>query len=312
MQRWIEIPTADMTREEWVAARRNSIGGSDAAAIVGMNEYSTPFSVWAEKTGRVIPEDISQKESVRLGNDLEDYVAQRFMEATGKKVVRKNAILKNPLYPWAHANVDRLVVGEDAGLECKTTSALNTKYYKGGEFPERFYAQCMHYLAVSGRKRWYLAVLILGISFESYTLERDEDEIASLMEAERNFWQHVQNGTEPPMIGGSADTATLKTLYPQGNDDTICLFGRDAMLAEYMILKASADDIERQQERIKAEIQRDMGLAQKAVTDGFKVTWANRTKNTVDTKRYELDHPGAFAGYTKSTPYRAFEIKKEK
>jgi putative phage-type endonuclease len=179
-----------MPHQEWLEQRKKSIGGSDAASIIGLNPWSSPYSVWADKLGKIPPKE--DNEAMRLGRDLEDYVAKRFTEATGKKLRRENNILINPEYPFAHANVDRMVTGEDAGFEAKTTSALNLKKFKNGEFPDNYYAQCTHYLAVTGCKRWYLGVLILGIGFEWFVLERDEDEIAALMNAEKNFWECVK------------------------------------------------------------------------------------------------------------------------
>ena len=111
-----KVSTTKMSREEWLERRRSSIGGSDTAALLGLDSYNSPYSLWCEKTGKIIPEDISDKEAVRLGNDLEDYVARRWMEATGKKVRKDNHILYNDQYPYAHANIDRAVVGENAGL----------------------------------------------------------------------------------------------------------------------------------------------------------------------------------------------------
>ena len=103
--------------------RSTTIGGSDAAAILGLNPYKSPYALWAEKTGegssrRIFP----QKEAVRLGTDLEEYVAKRFTEATGKKVRRENYTVFRDDMPYAHANYDRLVIGERAGLEIKTTN----------------------------------------------------------------------------------------------------------------------------------------------------------------------------------------------
>ena len=307
-----EISTRDMSRAEWEKARMGSVGGSDAAAIVGLSEYATPYSLWAEKTGRVIPEDISQKEAVRLGNDLEDYVAHRFMEATGKKVVRKNAILKNDLYPWAHANVDRLVVGEDAGLEIKTTSALNLRKFKGKEFPEKYYSQCVHYLAVTGRKKWYLAVLVLGVEFKIYELERDEDEIAALMDMERDFWEHVKDGTPPGVIGLSADSETIQALYPESNGESIALFGRDAELAHREMLKEQIKTLEQQVAVIDQRIQQDMGAAEVAREGMWRVTWKSCVRSTFDRKRFEADHPGLIDAYMKTSNSRRFEVRKER
>lgn len=138
MQGITRVSTKGMSREEWLVQRRKTVGGSDAAAIVGLSAYASPYSVWADKTGRT--PDKPDNEAMRQGRDLEDYVARRFIEETGKKVRRNTAMLYNPLYPFAHADVDRMIVGENAGLECKTTSVLDLKQFNGVEFPEKYYA----------------------------------------------------------------------------------------------------------------------------------------------------------------------------
>ncbi len=99
------IDTRNMQREQWLQIRRKTIGGSDAAAIVGLSHYSTPYSVWANKTGRI--PDAEDNEAMRQGRDLEEYVAKRWEEATGKSVRRCNVILYNSQYPFAHADIDR-------------------------------------------------------------------------------------------------------------------------------------------------------------------------------------------------------------
>ena len=128
------VSTRNMSREEWLDRRRKSIGRSDAAGIVGLSKWASPFSVWADKTGRA-PEK-EDTEAMRQGRDLEDYVA-RWMEETGKRVYRLPAMLYNPLYPFAHADVDSMVMGESAGLECKTAFSLDLKQFNGVEFPIR-------------------------------------------------------------------------------------------------------------------------------------------------------------------------------
>ena len=309
MPRWIEIPTADMTHEEWVAARKNSIGGSDAAAIVGMSEYASPYSVWAEKTGRVVSEDVSQVEAVRLGNDLEDYVAQRFTEKTGLEVYKKNAILKNPNYPWAHANVDRLVAGADEGLECKTTSALSAGKFKNQAYPDNYLVQSTHYLAVTGYKKWHIAVLVLGKAFLTFEVSRDDREISALMDAEKRFWDYVQSGMEPPMCGNDSEVETLKRMYPDGGGGPVELFGRKAMLDQYAHLTAQETDLKKQKQTIKAEIQRDMGTSEVAYAGEYLVTWKSYVERKFDEKALERDHPLLYAQYSSSRPNRRFEVR---
>ena len=215
------ISTVKMSHEEWLEERRKSIGGSDAAAVIGMSRFASPYTVWMDKTGR-LPEK-EDTEAMRIGRDLEEYVAKRFEEASGKKVRRCNYIIRNPAYPWAHADIDRRISSENAGLECKTTSTLDIRQFNGVEFPERYYAQCVHYLAVTGLDRWYLAVLVFGRGFFTYTLERDEAEISALMEAEKLFWRCVEEDTPPAPDGSEATTDAISTVYADSNGEQLSI-----------------------------------------------------------------------------------------
>ena len=103
--------------------------------------------------------------SAYFGNVLEEVVAQEFAKRTGLKVQRRNAILQHPAYPWMLANVDRLIVGERIGLECKTASEYLKKEWEGEEIPVTYLLQCQHYMAVTGYEAWWIAVLIGGNKF---------------------------------------------------------------------------------------------------------------------------------------------------
>lgn len=304
-----KIPTRNMTREEWVESRRNSIGGSDAAALLGLNPYASPYSLWAEKTGTVVPEDISMKEAVRLGHVLEPYVAQRFTEITGKKVRRENYILRNSDYPWAHANVDRLVIGEKAGLECKTTSALNLSKFKNGEYPANYYCQCMHYLAVTGLERWYLAVLIGNQEIRVFTIERDEGEIAALMESEQAFWALVQSKTPPAPDGSRATSETLNKLYSD-EGGTVDLTPVQNAIRQYLALKAQIKGLDAQMEACANEIKAYMGASGKGVYNKVFVGWAERSRSSFDSNAFRRDNPDVdLSPYYKTSTYRQFNVK---
>ena len=84
-----EIPTIGMSREEWLEHRRNTIGGSDAAALLGLNRWSSPLSVYMDKKG--ITPDKPDNLAMRLGREFEDVVAKLFEEQTGKRGRRQQA-----------------------------------------------------------------------------------------------------------------------------------------------------------------------------------------------------------------------------
>ena len=152
--------TKDMTKEDWLSMRRNGIGGSDAGAIAGMNPYCSAYSVYFDKIG-VVPEK-EVNEAMRIGTDLEEYVAKRFTEQTGKKVRVCKYMLQSTENPFMIADVDRMLVGENAILECKTTINRDGYTFEGNDFPAYWYCQCLHYLAVTLADRIYLAVLVFA------------------------------------------------------------------------------------------------------------------------------------------------------
>src|SRR5690554_2691682 len=167
----IAANTLDMTREQWLEERRKGIGGSDAAAIAGLSRYRSPIQVYMDKLGLIEPPE--ENEAMYWGRKLEDIVAEEFSIRTGLKVRRRNAILQHPEYPFMLANVDRLIVGKNEGLECKTTSAYRADEWKDDGIPWEYAIQCYHYMAVTGYKAWWIAALIGGNQFIYKRIERD-------------------------------------------------------------------------------------------------------------------------------------------
>lgn len=303
----IKIHTAKMSHEEWLEQRRKSIGGSDASAILGMNTYCSAYTVWADKLGKLPPKE--DNEPMRLGRDLEEYVAKRFTEETGIKLRRENNILINPKYPFAHANVDRMVVGEDAGFEAKTTTVLNLKKFKNGEYPENYYVQCVHYLMVTGAKRWYLGVLILGVGFKWFVIERDEGEIEALAKSEEAFWEYVEKKTPPATDGSESTTETITTIYPESNDGAVSLFGYEDALRQYIALGRQIDELKKLRDESANIVKAFMGEAGKGESNHFKVSWSSYLKSTFDHKKFASDNPNLdLSKYYKSTTARTFRV----
>ena len=302
-----KISTVGMPHEEWLKHRQKSIGGSDASAILGMNTYCSPYTVWADKLGK-LPEK-EDNEAMRLGRDLEDYVAKRFTEETGKKVRRENNIIINPDYPFAHANVDRMVVGEDAGLECKTTSVMNLKRFKNGEYPENYYCQAVHYLMVTGASRWYLGVLILGAGFKVFVIDRDEQEIAALAKSEETFWEYVKTNTPPETDGTDSTSETLTTIYPESNGNTVNLFAYEESLKQYIAIGNQIDELKKLKDQMANNVKAFMGEAGKGESNHFKVSWSSYLKTTFDHKKFASDNPNLdLTKYYKSSNVRTFKV----
>ena len=312
------------SREDFLRERKKSLGGSDMGAVLGMNNYSSPMSVWMDKTGK--SPDKEESEWMRLGNDLEDYVASRFSEKSGLKVINDRQTWRNDKYPYLHANIDRRIVGQKSGVECKVTSQLNEKKYRDGNFLDSYYAQTVEYLCVTEFERWYLAVLILGVGLRIYQMTRipndvcpewcessvyvDDNEINALAKAGEAFWKYVETNTPPPADGHPATSNAITMLYPESNQNrTVDLFGYEDCLTQYMALKTQIDELTKLREEMANRVKLYMGDSAKAEGNRYKVSWAAQTRSSFDRKAFEKDFGDIdLAPYFKITSSRVFKV----
>ena len=303
------VNVSTISREEWLAWRRTGIGGSDAAAVIGLNPFRSRIEVYADKMG-MTPEK-EDTESMRLGRDLEDYVAQRFCEATGKKVRRNNFMWCRDEYRCMIADVDREIIGENAGLECKTTQAWSGKVIMKGEIPLTYYVQCMHYMAVMGYDRVYLAVLIFGKGFFHFTIERDEDEIAALVAAEASFWRdHVEAGISPDPDGSqSAEQAVDAIWGNRAQEDELLMFDFSDDMRELCDLAAAEKEIKRQKDAIKQRLQAALGEHMVGSSDRYVITWRPQERSSIDSRRLYRERPDIYREYLTTSSTRIFKIK---
>ena len=304
-----KISTAGMSREDWLRLRKTGIGGSDAGAICGLNPYVSPMSVYRDKTCENVSD--TDNEAMRQGRDLEDYVAQRFMEATGLKVRRSNMLYRSDKYPFMIANVDRLVVGEDAGLECKTASAYNADKWKDGTVPMHYLIQAAHYMAVTGRKAWYIAVVILGKEFQFARIERDESMIANLIAIEEAFWNsYVVPQIMPPPDGSKACDEVLEQYFHKARKDSMVpLIGFDEKLNRRKELLDQIAELEKEQKQIEQEVKLFMQDNEIAASENYRVTWSNVETARLDTKRIKAEKPEVYQDFVKVTSSRRLTIK---
>ncbi len=303
------ISTKDLSHEEWLRYRKQGIGGSDAGAICGLNPYVSPMSVFYEKTSSEI-EDYDN-ESMRQGRDLEEYVARRFMEETGLKVRRSNVMYQSEEYPFMLANVDRLISGENMGLECKTASAYNADKWTGDSVPAHYELQCHHYMMVTGAKAWYLAVVILGKEFKYKRIERDEELIQNLITIEKEFWEnHVLNNLMPDPDGSDISDEVISRYFPSALKKTIPLpsdLNEQLKRREEIILLAKK--LTQEQNQIEQQIKLYMGEYEMAFNEHYRVSWSNVDTVRIDSKRLKEERPDLYRDFAKNSQSRRFTVK---
>lgn len=304
-----KISLAGVDHAEWLRLRKSGIGGSDAGAICGVNPYSSVMKVFLDKTSKEVEEQDS--EAIRIGHDLEDYVAQRFTEATGLKVRKSNFMYRSMEYPFMIADVDRLIVGEDAGLECKTTSAYNADKWADGDIPLHYIMQCYHYMAVTGKRTWYIAAVILGREFTYRKLNWEDELISRLITMEENFWnRYVAPGMMPPPDGSEAcDEVIGQYFYTAKKASAVKLVGFDKKLRRREEILGSISKLQEEQKQIEQEIKLFMKDNEFADSENFRVSWKNVDSMRLDAKRIKEERPEIYSDYGKVSHSRRFEVK---
>ncbi|MDE7246341.1 MAG: YqaJ viral recombinase family protein [Lachnospiraceae bacterium] len=304
-----KIPTGDMTQEEWLRLRKTGIGGSDAGAVCGLNPYSSAMKVFYDKTSGDVEEQ--ESEAIRIGHDLEEYVAKRFTEATGLKVRRSNYMYRSKENPFMIADVDRFVIGEDAGLECKTASAYNADKWADGNIPLHYMMQCYHYMAVTGKRVWYIAAVILGQAFIYRKLVWDEGLIKDLIKAESDFWHnHVLTGQIPPPDGSRAcDEVIAQYFHTAKKTAAIELVGFDEKLERRRDILKTIAELETEKKQIEQEVKLFMGEHELARSEHYRISWGNVDSTRLDTRRIREERPEIYQDYATVSHSRRFEVK---
>lgn len=303
----------ELTHEEWLLERRKGIGGSDVAAIMGVSPWKSAASVYLDKIGE-LPLEGSDNERMRIGRDLEEYVAQRFAEATGKKVRRNNYMLHHDDYPFIFADIDREVVGENAILECKNTNSYCKSQWEN-EAPLHYQLQCQHYMLVTGAERCYIACLIGNEAFVYHVIERDAEAMSALLIIEKDFWEtYVEGGQLPPPDGSDDYSEALRKMYPGCNDEVVELSGKASLnIARLDVLNKEIKERKAEADLLKQEIQLEMKDSEIAYgIGGRKVTYKSGERTSLDTKKLKSERPEIYKEYAVTKPTRTFKISAEK
>ena len=298
------VSTKEMSREEWLQWRNLGIGSSDAPVAIGMSRYKSPLELWMEKTGRKMPDDLSNKDAVFWGTTLEPIVANVYAEKTGKKVRRVNSVLQHPEHPFMLANLDRIVEGGGV-LEIKTAGLRSQGQWEEG-VPLAYQIQVLHQLAVTGKAWADVAVLIGGQEFRIYRIERDETRITQLLELEKTFWQHVERQTPPDADGSASSHRALTLLYPQ-NSTTLVDYSEkpemNALFKALMEARQRSKMAEQQESLLEQRIKEAIGDAEGGLFSQGKALWkCSKPSRTLDTKKLAQEQADLIAPYWTEKP----------
>ena len=331
------VDTAQIARPEWLEYRRKGLGGSDAAAVLGISPFRTARDLYYDKLGVVTADDQENWVALEVGNLLEPLVARIFAKKTGLNIYQRKCMFQHPQYPWMLADLDYLVElpdGKTAILEIKTTNynAKDKWWYNGEEIVPIYYeSQGRHYMAVMNLDRVYYCCLYGNNEDETIIrhIDRDMAYEMELIALEQDFWENnVLAKLPPPYLedDGALILESLRRAFGPSFADAepvTLTKTQSAKVTRYLELQeekklhdADAKQIDDEMKRLKALILADMGTSPCAVSDdGCTITW--KPSYTTGIMKEELErlkavHPDIYTEYVTTTERRRFNIKRPK
>ena len=276
----VVIPNTDQTSlEEWLDTRKLGIGGSDAAAAVGLSPYESAYSLWLMKRGEL--PDKEDTDPMRWGRRLERAIGEGFAEDTGIQVVRYPVLLRSKRWPWAQVNLDFLTEDGEAVVECKNVGLYQLDEWEDGNVPAHYMLQGMHELAVTGLDKLWFAALVGGQNPRYIEVDRDDAVIESLMEQERLFWELVRSNTPPAVDGSESTSEALKMRYAHPEPGSMVEVDRDRMadlVERRASLKADQKYVKAALDAVENEIKEMLGDHEIGTVDGVPaITWKEST-----------------------------------
>ncbi|MEU5834548.1 lambda-exonuclease family protein [Streptomyces diacarni] len=295
------ILPAGAPEAEWHAVRAAGIGGSDVAAILGLDPYRGPRHVYEAKHGRG---DTRDTQPMRWGRRLEALIAEAFTEETALTTIETPGTFAHVDRPWQLANVDRFILDDDgavvAPLECKNRSEYQADDWEEG-VPDSPAIQAHWYMATCGWSHAWVAALIGGNRLRKYRLDRDEEIVTWLVDHCGRWYQdHVVDGFPPPADGLKATADLLSKLWDVRTDEVVNVdLDRAVELREKRAaLKGQEKAVAAELRTVENEMRLMTGEAEVARV-GSKSAWTWKQNGTFASSRFREEQPELAAAYTR-------------
>lgn len=304
------VSTENLPYEDWLEYRKNGIGGSDASVVCDVNRYKSQVELWLEKTNRLAPQEAG--EPAYWGTQLENLVRSEFTKRTGIEVKPVKQILQSEEHPFMQANLDGVCTDPNYGdciFEAKTASAFKASEWENS-IPDEYMLQIQHYMAVTGFKAAYIAVLIGGNTFRWRLVERDEELIAMLIQLESEFWDCVKNDTPPSLDGSEATAKFLAEKFTESKKAQIDLpDGAVELIQKYETASEQLSAITEQKRLVENLLKEMLGENEVGIIGKNVVTWKSISQERLDSKALKSENPEIYRKYATTTNYRRFSIK---
>lgn len=290
--------------------RRKFLGGSDAAAILGLSKFRSALEVWRDK---IQPRNEIATEVQTRGTKLEPYFREQFVEDTGLSLARMTSRRYiDPEYQFLAAEIDAETVGGE-NVEIKTVHPMAASDWGepgSDEIPVYYAAQVMHGLMVTCRP---VTIVYAAVGFDDrrvYRVERDEETIAAMRAKEIEFWtKYVVPKVQP-------EPTTAKDVMFLYSKDAGTVINADEfphildLCSRLKIARQRTKTAEDEQQELEDAVKLLMRDAAMIVSAGQPlVTWKGQQSRRFDQKAFGATHPDLLEHFTKVSEYRVFRVK---
>ena len=320
------IFTKNMTSEQWLAARRGGIGGSDAGAVMGLNKWASPLTVYLDKKGL---NHFDGNRATERGSWLEEPIREKAKETLGVIIEECPYMFTSAVNPFMSANIDGLIYIQEekeingimlcglGGHEIKTTQRGDG--FSEHEIPDSYFAQVQHYMAVL-ELPWFIlsAYCIDRHEFRHYVIQKDEAFINRLIEVEKDFWEnYIEKDVMPSPSGIEAESDAVNALFT-GSATTLILDSEaESMSAEYLLINSQMKDLEKRKAQLSESLKLKI-IAQQtagetkanAIAGNYRISFSKNVRKSVDTDRLKKD--GLYEQYCKESESSMFRVAKSK
>lgn len=318
--------TKGMTEEQWLLKRRNGIGGSDAGAVMDLNKWASPLTVYLDKKGL---SHFDGNRATERGSWLEEPIREKAKEALGVMIEECPYMFTSATHPFMSANIDGLVYIQDekeingislsglGGHEIKTTQRGDD--FSEHEIPDSYFAQVQHYMAVL-ELPWFIlsAYFIDRHEFRHYVIQCDDAFISRLIKAEKDFWENfIEKGIMPAPSGIDAESDAINALFTGCATTLILDSEAESMSAEYLLINSQMKDLKKRKtqlcEGLKLKIiaqQKDEVSKAQAIAGNYKISFSKSVRRSVDTDRLKKD--GLYEQYCKESESSMFRVTESK
>jgi putative phage-type endonuclease len=263
-------------RADWLAARRQGIGASEIAAVLGISPWESPFSLYHRKVNGW---EVEASDEMSAGLILEDAITHwwSIQHIDHGLHARRAGLYAHPERPWQLATPDRLVYAprEDRPAVGHLAAVLELKYVAHSwdgwgdadtdDIPVHYRAQVLWQCDVMGVDEWFLAALGPG-GFRAYRGRRDEKDLIVMREAGRRFMARIEADDPPDVDDHRATLAAVKRVHSELVDEIA------EIPAEVATLYRRAGALKKQAERLhasaEAKLRVAMGSAARAEHNG--------------------------------------------